>query len=658
MDKRQRRRQPPRQTCSFTLASTFCVGALVGVGTTLFVVLAVLTRGEADHDAVHSPFSIIHRRLRADAIEAAPARPILPAAALYADPATVTLPQATAVTATTAPPWGFMLGGAQEPVGSLAATVPPAAATPPVRSVATMAAAPALPSGKGVGSMPLIRVVDDVPSVTTPLWVSQTAQPPTPPRRAYETASVVLACRNENRYLQKTVAAILDNTPRPLLAEIVIVDDASDVPMSVALRGDVHASDSKLKFVRRNESLGLMVARLTGARAASGDVLVFLDCHVKVTENWLPPILKHVNYNYRRVVTPDIPSMDVDFNILPGTDSLGQFFDWGLDSFFWLNYPSDTILIMAGGLFAISKDWWYESGEYDTGMRGWGSEQWEQSVRIWCCGGELIIDRDVKIGHRYRGPKTEAVPYKNPTGSALLNKVRAVEVWMGEFRDKFYKVHPEGKALLTSDFDISDMLGLKERLGCKPFSWYVEKFRAVFVAYGMIVDDRAKSDCQWERYAGKFLGDIAWVDPEYQPLEYQVAELGAEGALQAAQERCELLGVVCAGVTCSEKNCSPRKGRAFLKDSPNEVSYLKLCCRYTQHNGYYLRRLAYLGPIIPETQTQQNVGDLKLALNRCEALTDLCIGVSCDASMCMAREGIGGLVPSPNGEVTYLKDCG
>lgn len=36
---------------------------------------------------------------------------------------------------------------------------------------------------------------------------------------------------------------------------------------------------------------GLMFARVTGAKQASGEVLIFLDTNVEANINWLPPLL-------------------------------------------------------------------------------------------------------------------------------------------------------------------------------------------------------------------------------------------------------------------------------------------------------------------------------------------------------------------------------
>ena len=116
----------------------------------------------------------------------------------------------------------------------------------------------------------------------------------------------------------------------------------------------------------------------------------------------------------------------------------------------WKHIPSNADPIvtptMAGGLFAINRKWFFESGSYDEGMkvtsfasplshsRGavdlqiiivlvvaqyglivqskvfitlictqlWGSENLEMSFRLWTCGGSIEIMPCSRVGHIYR----------------------------------------------------------------------------------------------------------------------------------------------------------------------------------------------------------------------------------------------------------------
>ena len=44
--------------------------------------------------------------------------------------------------------------------------------------------------------------------------------------------------------------------------------------------------DGIVKIVRRTERGGLVQARVSGARAATGDVLVIMDAHMEVNVGW------------------------------------------------------------------------------------------------------------------------------------------------------------------------------------------------------------------------------------------------------------------------------------------------------------------------------------------------------------------------------------
>jgi glycosyltransferase involved in cell wall biosynthesis len=82
-------------------------------------------------------------------------------------------------------------------------------------------------------------------------------------------ASVVIPCHNQGRYLAEAIASA--GAQGELVSEIVVVDDGSTdgTPVVVARSGEV-------RYLRQ-ERRGLPEARNAGWRASSGDYVVFLD---------------------------------------------------------------------------------------------------------------------------------------------------------------------------------------------------------------------------------------------------------------------------------------------------------------------------------------------------------------------------------------------
>lgn len=91
---------------------------------------------------------------------------------------------------------------------------------------------------------------------------------------------------------------------------------------------------------------------------------------------------------------------------------------------------------MAGGLFAISSDFFRKLGTYDSGFDIWGGENLEISFKTWMCGGTLETIPCSHVGHVFR----KRSPYKwgAKRNSLQKNLVRLAEVWLDDFKEYYY----------------------------------------------------------------------------------------------------------------------------------------------------------------------------------------------------------------------------
>ena len=146
-----------------------------------------------------------------------------------------------------------------------------------------------------------------------------------------------------------------------------------------------------MKIVRSLERIGLIRARLLGARHATAPVLTYLDSHCECTTGWLEPLLDRIARNSTTVVCPviDVLSDDTLQYQHSGYLAVGGF-DWNLQ-FNWHPVPDHEKKrhgnsaepvwspTMAGGLFSISKTWFEQIGLYDEGKNGklGGRPRWQ-----------------------------------------------------------------------------------------------------------------------------------------------------------------------------------------------------------------------------------------------------------------------------------------
>ncbi|KAG0424127.1 hypothetical protein HPB47_000113 [Ixodes persulcatus] len=263
------------------------------------------------------------------------------------------------------------------------------------------------------------------------------------------TTSVVIVFHNEAwSTLLRTVHSVIRTSPRALLEEIILVDDASEREhLGKQLEDYVVKLDTPVKVMRTGKRSGLIRARLLGAAAVKGQVITFLDAHCECTQNWLEPLLARIAEDRTRVVCPVIDVIsDETFEYISASDLTWGGFNWKLN-FRWYRVPQreldrrggDRTLpvrtpTMAGGLFAIDKDYFVELGKYDEGMDIWGGENLELSFRV-MYGFVLSFWDESVLG----------------------------SVW-----------NASGAAKNVDKGDLSHRRNLRKKLKCNSFRWYLE----------------------------------------------------------------------------------------------------------------------------------------------------------------------------------------
>lgn len=227
--------------------------------------------------------------------------------------------------------------------------------------------------------------------------------------------SVVITYFEAPEALELTLAALETQTyPRDLL-EVVIVDDGSREPLQMPSH---IALD--LRVVHQEDlGFGLARARNTGVRAASHDVIVFLDCDMMPEAGWLA---EHARWHH---AASDVLTLGFRAHVdVAGIEAHGvRHRDGSLSDLFagravdrpeWIEFhmartdeltshADDLFRVVTGGNLGVSRPFFELVGGYDETFTQWGCEDTEFGYRAFTRGGVLVPARDAMCWHQGPG---------------------------------------------------------------------------------------------------------------------------------------------------------------------------------------------------------------------------------------------------------------
>lgn len=265
---------------------------------------------------------------------------------------------------------------------------------------------------------PAVRAADGAaPRTPPPAAVRYNDWPsvPVPGPAEFEPArpvSVIIPTYRAPAALALTLAGIERQDWPGELLEVVVVDDGSDPPVTAP------ATSLDLRVARQpRRGFGLARARNTGAKAASNDILVFLDGDViaesgliRAHARWHHAVGDALTQGFCAYVSPEGLRPEA---VRGHRGALGTLFDGKASDPPWIerhmartddftSRHTDLFRAVTGNNFAISRALFEEAGAFDESFTRYGGEDTEFAYRVQNAGGLLIPVREAFAWHQGR----------------------------------------------------------------------------------------------------------------------------------------------------------------------------------------------------------------------------------------------------------------
>lgn len=175
--------------------------------------------------------------------------------------------------------------------------------------------------------------------------------------------SAIICTHNREQYLGAAIDSLLNQTLKNY--EVIIVDNASTDGTAEITKARLQ--DPKVRYIYE-PTLGLSVARNTGAQAAQGQVIAYLDDDAEASERWLASLLEVFDNNPKVAIAGGKVTLIWPPNAHPPawlsddlSSGLGAY-DLGNE----LLYIQQSALTPRGLNYAVRKQFLQDVGGFDT----------------------------------------------------------------------------------------------------------------------------------------------------------------------------------------------------------------------------------------------------------------------------------------------------
>ena len=169
----------------------------------------------------------------------------------------------------------------------------------------------------------------------------------------FPTVSVIMTTQNEpDDWISLSVESILGRTPPSLLKEVIVVDD-NGVPGHHGLPDNIRKNvdeeeweyiknlSPKVKVIKHDDREGCARSRLSGAKVATGEVLMFVDSHIEMlSSTWYHHLAIPIIENPHTIAMQTIDVID-DLGTKDYGSGVGPLQYGIVNTEFWFGYQSD-----------------------------------------------------------------------------------------------------------------------------------------------------------------------------------------------------------------------------------------------------------------------------------------------------------------------------